>query len=77
MIHDWFYVVGVLDKDLRVLEPAEIERRLLAVVADVNTRLSQGRAATAISVLTADDRDRWAEVGTTFPFPPRRTEVST
>ncbi|KAI0734125.1 acyltransferase ChoActase/COT/CPT [Fomitopsis betulina] len=61
MIHDWFYVVEVLDKDLRVLEPAEIERRLLAVVADVNTRLSQGRAATAISVLTADDRDRWAE----------------
>lgn len=75
MLHDWFYAVEVLDKDLRMLKPAEIERRLLAVVADVNTRLSQGRAATAVSVLTADGRDRWTEVSTTLPLTPRETEL--
>ena len=63
MLHDWFYAVEVFDKDMRMLEPAEIERRLLSVVADADHRLAQGEVATAVSVLTTDDRDRWAEVG--------------
>ena len=63
MLHDWFYAVEVFDKDMRMLEPAEIERRLLSVVADADHRLAQGEVATAVSVLTTDGRDRWAEVG--------------
>lgn len=62
MLHDWFYAVEVLDKDTRMLGPAEIERRLLSVVADADSRLAQGEVPTAVSVLTTDDRDRWAEV---------------
>ena len=63
MLHDWFYAVEVLDKDMRILEPAEIEQRLLSVVADADSRLARGEVAPAVGVLTTDDRDRWAEVG--------------
>ncbi|TFY60452.1 hypothetical protein EVJ58_g5142 [Rhodofomes roseus] len=61
MLHDWFYAVDVLEEDKRVLQPAEIERRLLAVVADADGRLKRGEIAPAVGVLTADDRDRWTE----------------
>ena len=63
MLHDWFYAVEVLDMDMRILEPAEIEQRLLSVVADADSRLARGEVAPAVGVLTTDDRDRWAEVG--------------
>ncbi|KAH9917835.1 acyltransferase ChoActase/COT/CPT [Fomitopsis serialis] len=61
LLHDWFYAIEVLDEDKRMLQPAEIERRLLAVVADADGRLKRGEVAPAVGVLTADDRDRWAE----------------
>ena len=63
MLHDWFYAVEVLDKDMRIPESAEIEQRLLSVVADADSRLARGEVAPAVGVLTTDDRDRWAEVG--------------
>ncbi|PCH42408.1 acyltransferase ChoActase/COT/CPT [Wolfiporia cocos MD-104 SS10] len=61
MLRDWFYTVEVFDSSLQPIAPAKIERRLRAVVADVTARLGQGEEAVPVGVLTADDRDRWAE----------------
>ncbi|OCH94373.1 acyltransferase ChoActase/COT/CPT [Obba rivulosa] len=60
-VHDWLYAIEVLDKDLQSLSPGEISRRISAVVGDVVERLTQGEKAVPVGVMTADDRDHWAE----------------
>jgi hypothetical protein len=67
MIHNWCYTVTVYhppDSTSAVpllLEPHEIEARISAVVLDVEHRLSKGKTAFPIGVLSADDRDCWAK----------------
>lgn len=45
-----------------LLKPWEINARIQAVVLDVAERLARGETAFSIGALSADDRDRWAEV---------------
>lgn len=61
VVHDWFYTVDVLDNDLKVIPVQELERRILGIVLDVSERLNAGSSAVPISVLSADERDKWAE----------------
>ncbi|TFK33238.1 acyltransferase ChoActase/COT/CPT [Crucibulum laeve] len=44
-----------------LMSPPEIEKRLRAVVLDVEARLANGEKAVPVGLLSADDRDRWAE----------------
>ncbi|TCD69360.1 hypothetical protein EIP91_007916 [Steccherinum ochraceum] len=60
-VHDWTYAVDVLDSNLNLITVAELEKRILGVVLDVSERLEQAHTAVPISVLGADDRDRWAQ----------------
>lgn len=68
MIHDWCYSVTVYyppsskSEPPKLLSPGLIEARLRAVVLDVEARLSNGEKPLRVGVLSADDRDRWAEV---------------
>lgn len=70
MIHDWCYSVVVYHPPvstdpyapLTLLSPGEIEARLRAVVLDVETRLTNGEKPLPVGVLSADDRDHWAQV---------------
>ncbi|KZT00792.1 acyltransferase ChoActase/COT/CPT [Laetiporus sulphureus 93-53] len=59
--YDWLYAIEVLDENMQSLPPALIERRLKAIVADVERRLARGERAVPVSVLTTDERDRWTE----------------
>ncbi|KAI0951280.1 hypothetical protein AcW1_008362 [Taiwanofungus camphoratus] len=61
LLHDWFYVVEVLDEDLKPHPPGDIERRIRAAVLDVEARLDRGEKAVPVGVLSADERDRWAQ----------------
>ena len=63
-MHKWFYAVEVLDESLNMLSIDEIERRLNSVVADVGARIALGETAVPVALLSADERDRWAEVRT-------------
>lgn len=62
MVHDWMYAVSCYDvhegRKVRV-EVGELERRLRGVLGDVKGR--HGKAP-AVGVLSADGRDKWAEV---------------
>ncbi|GBE88380.1 hypothetical protein SCP_1301950 [Sparassis crispa] len=60
-LHDWFYVLEVLDESFQPIRPGEIESKLRAIVADVEDRLARGERAVPVGVLSADDRDIWAE----------------
>ncbi|KIP05852.1 hypothetical protein PHLGIDRAFT_24881 [Phlebiopsis gigantea 11061_1 CR5-6] len=60
-VHDWMYAVEVLNEDLTPISAGELERALLQVVFDVSRRLDAEERAVPISVLTADERDRWTE----------------
>lgn len=62
LIHDFFYVVEVYDESCKPHSPGIIERRLWSCVRDVERRLASDERAKPIGILTADDRDRWAEV---------------
>lgn len=68
MIHDWCYSVTVYhppsseSEAPKLLSPGLIEARLRAIVVDVEARLSNGEKPLRVGVLSADDRDRWAEV---------------
>lgn len=62
MVADWLYAVEVANLDGRPLPPATLERRLLAVVQDAQSRLAAGEHAVPVSVLTTDERDQWAKV---------------
>ncbi|EIW84318.1 acyltransferase ChoActase COT CPT [Coniophora puteana RWD-64-598 SS2] len=63
MLHDFMYAVTVTTpEDPLVPLPFEaIEQRLGEIVVDVQRRVSSGERAVPVGVLTADQRDRWAE----------------
>ncbi|KAJ8461795.1 hypothetical protein ONZ51_g11305 [Trametes cubensis] len=61
MAADWMYAIEVLAADGSPLAPSEIEKKLHAIVVDVESRRARGECAVPISVLTTDDRDRWAD----------------
>ncbi|KDR78870.1 hypothetical protein GALMADRAFT_244504, partial [Galerina marginata CBS 339.88] len=66
MLHDWCYSVAVYhppstnSSKFKLHSPGEIEARIRAVVLDVETRLANGERALPVGVLSADERDRWA-----------------
>ncbi|KAI1797126.1 acyltransferase ChoActase/COT/CPT [Ganoderma leucocontextum] len=60
MAADWIYAVDVVALDGSPFPPNVIESSLRAVVSDVGVRVAKGERAVPISVLTTDDRDRWA-----------------
>ena len=67
MVHGWCYSVVVYDPSIgdspqKLSSLGEIETRIRAVVLDVETRLQNGEKAVPIGVLSADDRDHWANV---------------
>lgn len=62
LIHDFFYVVEVYGESCKPHSPGIIEQGLWSCVRDVERRLASGERAKPIGILTADDRDRWAEV---------------
>jgi len=68
MVHNWCYLVTVYhpphhgSKSSKLFTPGEIETRLRAVILDVENRLANGEKALPIGALSADERDRWAEV---------------
>lgn len=62
-IQDWFYAIDVIDENQRPISPKSLETRIVQVVADAGKRLEAGEQAVPISVLSADHRDTWAEVG--------------
>ena len=70
MIHNWCYSMVVYrpssfenpSSQHTLLQPGEIEAHLRAIVLDVESRLANGEKALPVGVLSADERDRWAEV---------------
>lgn len=62
IVHDWQYTIEVIDRNSQLINPKELEKRLLQVVEDVSDRLKSGERAVPVGVLTADERDRWADV---------------
>lgn len=60
-VHDWYYLLDVVDDHQNLLSPSKLERMLREVVEDASERLARGEVAVPISVLTADHRDRWTE----------------
>ena len=61
-VRDWFYAIEVLDEQGQAIEPKRLEARILDVVNDAGKRLQAGEEAVPVSVLSADNRDVWAEV---------------
>ena len=62
-VRDWQYTIEVIDSSSQLIPVDILEQRLLKVVDDVARRLKSGETAEPIGILTADDRDRWADVG--------------
>lgn len=68
MLHGWCYAVPVYYPPISpgsppiLMSPARIEAKLRSVVLDVEDRLAQGESPVPIGALSADDRDRWANV---------------
>ena len=68
MIDDFIYSIDVFgppSPDDGVSDPlsaAEIEKELVAAVADSRTRRTNGEEPTMIGLLTADERDTWMNV---------------
>jgi hypothetical protein len=62
MLHDWCYGVEVYDSNLNRVPVVEIERRLKAMVKDVDSRIRRWEKAVPVGLLSADDRDTWAKV---------------
>lgn len=68
MLHDWCYSVMVYRPPCsdstrpKLLSPGEIEARIRAVVLDVEQRIASGEKPLPVGVLSADERDRWANV---------------
>ncbi|KAF8150795.1 acyltransferase ChoActase/COT/CPT [Crassisporium funariophilum] len=65
MIHDWCYSVTVYDPPIdgaspKLSSPGQIEARIRATVLDVEARLANGEKPVPVGVLSADERDRWA-----------------
>ncbi|PIL35584.1 transporter [Ganoderma sinense ZZ0214-1] len=60
MASDWMYAVDVVASDGNPFPPSAIENSLRAVVNDVRARIAKRERVVPVSVLTTDDRDRWA-----------------
>ena len=83
MIDDWMYAVEVYAADMSPLQPAELERRLLEAVKDVDTRSRAGERPVPVGILSSDNRDTWATVSQCIltkerrhPKQPRRTTIT-
>ncbi|EIW57547.1 acyltransferase ChoActase/COT/CPT [Trametes versicolor FP-101664 SS1] len=61
MVADWMYAVEAIAPSGDPIPAAAIERRLRAIVSDAESRQKRGECAVPLSVLTTDDRDRWAD----------------
>lgn len=61
-ICDWFYLIEAIDEEMNQISVKQFEDRIAGAVMDVARRLERGEVAVPIGVLTADDRDTWAEV---------------
>lgn len=68
-MHDWFYAIEVCDEHGSALSAKALEGNILGAVRDVMKRLEQGERAVPVSVLSADERDKWAEVKFTISTP--------
>jgi len=72
MIHGWCYTITVYrpaspssahqEPQLQLIPAKEIEYSIRAIVFDAERRLQKGERAVNIGVLSADTRDKWAEV---------------
>ncbi|KAI0649114.1 acyltransferase ChoActase/COT/CPT [Trametes meyenii] len=60
-VADWIYAIDAVAPDGTPFPADVIEKRLRAVTSDAQTRLCRGEHPAPIGVLTADDRDRWAD----------------
>ncbi|KAL7279196.1 hypothetical protein ACG7TL_007036 [Trametes sanguinea] len=61
MVAGWMYAIDVLTLDGTPLPPALIEARLHAVISDTEARRLRGEHPVDLSILTTDERDRWAD----------------
>jgi hypothetical protein len=62
MVNDWTYAIEVYDENQILLPVDIIEQRLRNVVRDVVVRIEAGEKPIPVGILSADERDRWAEV---------------
>lgn len=68
-IHNFFYSFTVYHNSgdpssskKRLLKVLNISQQLHAIVRDVKQRLQSGEKAVPVGVLSADDRNKWADV---------------
>jgi hypothetical protein len=61
LLHDWIYAITVYENS-HLLSFNDLEARMRAVVHDAHKRLILKEHAAPVSVLSSDDRDRWASV---------------
>ncbi|KAI0264467.1 acyltransferase ChoActase/COT/CPT [Gloeopeniophorella convolvens] len=61
LVNDWLYAVDVYGAGGALFSVGEIEQRLRGVVADAGHRVAVGEKPVPVGLLSADDRDRWAE----------------
>lgn len=66
-IHNWQYTIEVINSSSQIIPVRILEQRLLSIVEDASRRLNSGERAVLVGVLTADERDRWAEVRMKLP----------
>ena len=66
IVNDWTYAVEVYDENQTLLSVDTIELRLRSVVRDVVARIEAREVPVPIGILSADDRDHWAEVRMTY-----------
>lgn len=61
-IGDILYAIEVYDVEGIPLSPERIERRLHSAVQDYHARMSAGKKAPTVGIMTSDERDTWATV---------------
>ena len=66
MLRDCIYVMDVLDSTDMPIPVAEIETKIWDAAHDADARRSHGEEPVPVGVLTAYDRDTWAEVWSSF-----------
>lgn len=62
MFHNFCYTIPVYSPAGDLAYPRDIYRRLRRVVGDVDNRIKSGEQVFPIGILSADDRDIWANV---------------
>ncbi|KAI0034239.1 acyltransferase ChoActase/COT/CPT [Vararia minispora EC-137] len=60
MIDDHIYAIEVYRPDGSLVNPSEIEHRMLEAVRDFDERARSGERVVPVGILTADERDIWA-----------------